>query len=94
MAFVDADRDGVRDPLELGLDRVYVCLVGYNWCNYTEDGQYEFDLLPPGDYAVRVEQFPKGYHRTSPRTIYITLGDAEIRSDVDFGFRKDNRRIK
>ena len=36
----------------------------------------------------------KGYHRTSARTIQITLADAEIRSDVDFGFRRDHRKIK
>lgn len=94
MAFVDADRDGLRDPLEQGLDGVQVCLVGYGWCNYTEYGGYEFDLLPPGDYIMQVQQFPKGYHRTTAKIIYIALGDAQIRSDIDFGFRRDHRRIK
>lgn len=93
-AFVDQDRDGQRDALEPGLDGVQVCLVGYNWCNYTEYGDYEFDLLSPGDYTVQVQEFPKSYHRTSPLTIHVTLGVNEIRSDVDFGFRRDHRRIK
>lgn len=93
-AFVDVDRDGFRDPLEQGLDGVQVCLVGFDWCNYTEYGDYEFDLLPPGEYTVQVQEFPRSYHRTSPLTAHITLSDAEIRSDVDFGFRRDHRRIK
>lgn len=92
-AFIDTDRDGIRDPLEQGLDGVQVCLVGHNWCNYTEYGDYEFDLLPPGDYTVRLQEFPKGYHRTSPKTIHVTLGVDQIRSDIDFGFRKDKRKI-
>ena len=94
LAFVDADRDGVKDTMEEGLDSVQVCLVGHNWCNYTEWGEYEFDLLPPGDYTVRVQSFPKGYHPTSPRTIHLTLADAQVRADVHFGFRRDNRRVK
>lgn len=93
-AFIDADRDGIRDPLEQGLDGVQVCLVGHNWCHYTEYGDYEFDLLPPGDYTVRLQEFPKGYHRTSPKTVRVTLGVDQIRSDVDFGFRRDNRKVK
>lgn len=94
IAFVDADRDGFRDPFEPDLDGVQVCLVGHNWCIYTEYGEYEFDLLPPGEYTVRLQEFPKGYHPTSSRKVHITLADAEIRSDVDFGFRQDNRKIK
>jgi hypothetical protein len=94
MAFVDTDRDGVRDPLEPGLDGVQVCLVGHNWCNYTEYGEYEFDLLPPDEYTIRLQEFPKSYHPTSPRKIHVTLADGQIRSDIDFGFRRDQRRIK
>lgn len=93
-AFLDTDQDGLRDPLEQGLDGVQVCLAGHNWCNYTEYGDYEFDLLPPGNYTVQVQEFPKSYHRTSPLTINLTLGIDQIRSDIDFGFRQDRRRIK
>src|SRR5574339_239950 len=90
-----ADSAACRNsPLEQGLDGVRVCLVGFNWCNYTEYGDYEFDLLPPGEYTVQVQEFPRSYHRTSPLTAHITLSDAEIRSDIDFGFRRDHRRIK
>jgi len=84
-AFLDQDQDGVRDPTEQGLPGTVICLVGYDWCDHTEWGEFEFDGLAPGRYKVKLVEFPAGYHLTTRRQYVIELGVGEIRTGVNFG---------
>jgi hypothetical protein len=84
-AFHDLNADGIRDPGEPGLPETVICLVGHDWCDHTESGQYEFDLLDPGTYKVKLTEFPDGYYRTTPKKYVITLAQDEYRTDVHFG---------
>jgi hypothetical protein len=82
--FVDQDRDGVRDPTEIGLAETVVCLVGYDWCDHTEWGEYMFDMLPAGTYKIKLVDFPHGYYLNSKRVVKVDLQAGEIRSDIHF----------
>ncbi len=84
-AFDDLNQDGVRDIGESGLAGTVICLIGYNWCDHTEWGEFEFDMLNPGTYKVKLIEFPDGYRRTTPRKYIITLQPDENRTDVHFG---------
>lgn len=84
-AFHDLDKDGLRDAGEPGLEGTVICLVGHDWCDHTEWGEFEFDMLPAGRYKVRLTDFPDGYHRTTRKQYVIVLEAGEIRADIDFG---------
>ena len=62
VAFEDLNRDGDRDVGEPGVPETVICLVGADRCDFTESGEYEFDLLDAGTYRVRVTDIPDGYH--------------------------------
>ncbi len=92
MKFDDLDGDGVRDPGEPGLngwtiELVYVATQEVVATTVTalgtQDGQYSFVSVIPGDYEIReVEQ--AGWVRTSPAHVLTVAGGDEF-TDVDFG---------
>ncbi len=82
--FEDLDRDGVRDPGELGLAETVVCLHRANWCDHTEWGEFQFDGLAAGTYIIKLVSYPDGFRPTSSRSVRVVLGAGEIRI-VDFG---------
>ena len=101
----DADGDGVQDPGEPGLANVQVTLVGDldgdgvaddTLTTVTDgDGNYLFDRLPAGSYAITVDPstLPGGMEETfdadgtgSPDTAQVTIGNNEANLDVDFGY--------
>ena len=47
-AFDDLDKDGIRETGEFGLPGTVICLVGYNWCDHTEWGEFDSMGCPPG----------------------------------------------
>jgi hypothetical protein len=83
----DLDKDGVRDPGESGLPGTVICLIGlgYDWCDHTEWGEFEFDMLEAGHYKVRLTGFPEGYRRTTRKQFVISLEPGEYRTDIYFG---------
>ncbi len=85
--FEDLDRDGVRDPGELGLAETVVCLHGANWCDHTEWGEFEFDQLAPGTYTIKLVSYPRGFRPSSRRSVRVVLGAGEIHI-VDFGITR------
>ncbi|HHL34881.1 MAG TPA: hypothetical protein ENJ30_11000, partial [Desulfobulbaceae bacterium] len=102
----DVDGDGIQDPGELGLANIQVTLVGDldgdgqaddTLTTVTDgDGNYLFDKLPAGTYAVTVDPatLPAGMEETfdidgtgSADTAQVTIGDNEANLDVDFGYK-------
>ncbi len=93
----DANRDGVQDPGEVGINGITVTITG-NGVNTSmatsEDGGYYFDNLYPGTYTVCVDPMtlPAGYEQTYDldgildHCATVTLGPGETRLDVDFGY--------
>lgn len=77
VVFIDTDRDGIRDPTEVGRAGVRLDLTGTRPGGITvarqnvrsgPDGSYSFPGLLPGTYAVSVA-VPGGLTITTPRTI-------------------------
>ncbi|MEO0548286.1 MAG: OmpA family protein [Pseudomonadota bacterium] len=77
--WADADGDGVRDELEVGLPGARVWLEDGTWVETDELGRYSLYGLQPGLRIARLdpETLPQGYnaHRTTSRQ----LGDGEMR---------------
>ncbi|MEM1036679.1 MAG: hypothetical protein AAGI14_07960 [Pseudomonadota bacterium] len=77
--WADADRDGVRDELEVGLPGARIWLEDGTWVETDELGRYSLYGLKPGLRIARIdpETLPIGYepHRTTSRQ----LGDGEQR---------------
>jgi hypothetical protein len=93
-AFHDLDKDGQRDVGEPGLAGTVICLVGYNWCDHTEWGEFEFDMLEPGKYKVRLTDYPDGYRRTTRKQFVVWLAQGEYRTDIYFGLTEISRHGK
>ena len=83
-AFNDLDKDGIRESGEFGLAGTVICLVGYNWCDHTEWGEFEFDWLVPGTYQVELTQWPEGYFLLSPNPVTIIVQEGGVVIQVDF----------
>ena len=100
-AFGDQDVDGAHDPSEVGLGGLTVTLVwaGPDGTfgtpdDVTEttltasDGTYSFGHLPAGGFTVTVDPTPLGglVSTNGGDQRSVTLGDAENRTKVDFGY--------
>jgi len=102
----DTDGNGIQDPGELGLANIKVTLVGdLDNDGQTDDtlslitdanGNYLFDELPAGTYAISVDPstLPDGMTETfdldgtgSANTAQITISGNEANLDVDFGYK-------
>ena len=93
--FDDVNGNGTEDPGEAGIAGVTVVLrQGPTEVSTTAtdgDGNYSFTGLAAGAYTVDPAG-PAGYTLTAgndPETVTLTPG--ETRTDVDFGYRIDNR---
>ena len=89
LVYVDADRDGVRDPGERPLGGVTVQLVdaGGNVVATTvtaSDGSYRFDNVEPGTYTLRQTQ-PDGYGSTTPNEVPVAVVAGSTANDAGFG---------
>lgn len=84
--FVDADRDGLRDPDEAPLDGITVFLDGRYRTITDRDGRFVFDPVPSGQHDISVADWQA--------PLPLTLGEnerhviVEVRSvtTVDYGF--------
>ena len=86
--FFDEDQDGIQDSFEDEVpDSSLVCLEaapvldrgGFLECRQTEDGEYLFAKLSPGEYSLRFE-LPAGFSRF---TVQDAGSDDSRDSDVD-----------
>lgn len=87
--FIDADRDGVRDPGERGHAGARLSLGGGAALPASvasgADGAYCFTQLPPGTYSVGVN-VPRGFTNTTPVSIPgIALRSGASSNGNDFG---------
>ena len=96
----DADGDGVQDPLETGLVGVTVELLNgsgdvIDTTTTGANGAYTFSGVYPGTYTVRIDpvSLPAGMGATfdldgtvTAHQTSVTLGDAEDKTDADFGY--------
>ena len=93
----DANNNGVRDPGELGVGGVRICLselfppdttgVQIDCTTTLADGTYSFTQLPADFYKVQ-ETAPLGASQTFPangQPQFVQLGNAQILQGVDFG---------
>lgn len=100
--FNDADTDGVIDPGELAISGVKVELLDANGnviatTTTDENGRYQFDSVPEGDYQIRVENMDEFDQTTDPvngttnpsTTVDVTVGQGEVVENQDFGFVVD-----
>jgi hypothetical protein len=88
--FIDGNGDGKFQETEEPMEGVTVVLGPPEDFRRTgEDGRYDFEFLPAGEYEVRLYQpgLPKGYELESPGTVLVGLGGGEERLDVDFAVR-------
>jgi hypothetical protein len=97
----DVNGDGVQDPNEAGLNGVTVQLLdGSNnlvaTATTSGDGNYTFSNLAAGTYTVQIvaASLPPGVAESydldgvgTPNAATLTLGAAENRTDVDFGYQ-------
>ncbi|OQX24420.1 MAG: hypothetical protein BWK80_20885, partial [Desulfobacteraceae bacterium IS3] len=85
--FDDADKDGIRDAGEAGLEGVRVVLTD-NKGNQREvftsaDGTYLFNDVKPGVYTV-AETDPDGFSSTTPNTVNLNVNRVQAVT-ADFG---------
>jgi len=77
IVYLDADRNGVRDPDEEGIGGVVFELQGprQQFATSTDDGTFAFSHLPPGDYTLVVNpaSLPPDVHMEGSSPIKITL---------------------
>jgi len=91
--FLDANANGVKDAGETStfagvtIDR-YTLAMNYI-DSYTTDvnGQYQFNLLPAGDYYVQVRLDPVGYGATTTQPRKITAVNATTSTGNDLGYQ-------
>lgn len=98
--WLDADRDGVQDAGEAGINGVTLQLLDKEGLVITKkvtagDGSYTFQGLAAGMYSVRVvaSTLPKGLVETydldgagKDGIAKVSLAESQIRTDVDFGY--------
>lgn len=86
--FVDADRDGVLDPGEVGHAGGSLTLEGADLpatVTSNSDGAYCFEQLPPGEYGVTLS-LPSGFTNTTALSIPgIGLRSGVTSNNNDFG---------
>jgi len=77
IVYLDADRDGVRDPDEEGIGGVVFELQGprQQFATSADDGTFTFSHLPPGDYTLVVNpaSLPPDVHMEGSSPLKITL---------------------
>jgi len=75
--YVDADRNGNRDPDEEGIGGVVLELRGprQQFATSADDGTFRFSHLPPGDYTVvlNLNSLPEGLHLEGNGSRAITV---------------------
>jgi len=92
MKFEDLNGNGQKDAEELGLKdwtiRLQSPQITETTATTDEDGSYQFENLPPGDYNIS-EKLQSGWLQTSPAggSYLVKLKDSDI-SERDFGNRK------
>ena len=92
MKFEDLNGNGQKDAEEKGLKDWTIRLQSPQITETTtttgQDGSYEFQNLPPGDYTIS-EELQSGWLQTSPAggSYLVKLKDADV-SERDFGNRK------
>ena len=82
--FVDADRDGVRDPSEPGAAGRSVRIVGGTIDRTTttdSEGRYRFVDVPAGSYTVSIT----GGGATTPVSVPVTICPCASKDGPDFG---------
>jgi len=86
--FLDADRDGKRDPGTPGISGISIVLNDTLTIDTDENGNFEFDKLFRGEYKVQLdtEKLGKNYRLTTDEILKILLSPGEIIS-VDFGLQ-------
>lgn len=94
--FMDLDEDGVKDPIESGLQNWEINLIG-NGLDISvftdEDGNYSFDGIPYGTYTL-AEVLLQGWNQTHPGTgsWIVTLEEGnDLISDLNFGNTPSHR---
>ena len=88
--FEDANGNGVQDGSEHGVVNAQVCICPAGsstpmaCVNTDADGHYEFTMLAPGDYRVRLDTWPAGYEPTTARVVSVTAPPGRV-ARADFG---------
>lgn len=77
VVYLDADRNGIRDPDEEGIGEVIFELQGprQQFATSADDGTFTFSHLAPGDYTLVINptSLPEGLHLEGSDPIKITL---------------------
>ena len=94
--FEDYNSNGIREPEEPGIPRIYVKLRNTDRYTYTDNnGYYIFSNLAPGNYIVEVPQLPEGYQFSIPGIInYVSVKDIKADYTVDFGITKESKPVR
>ncbi|MEA1965035.1 MAG: SdrD B-like domain-containing protein [Candidatus Aerophobetes bacterium] len=88
VVFLDADRDGKRDPGTAGISGISIVLNDTITVDTDKNGNFVFDKLLRGEYDVRLDtkKLGKKYRLTTDEILEISLSPGETIS-VDFGLQ-------
>jgi hypothetical protein len=85
-AYVDANRNGLKDAGEAGISGVTISLAGQGTTTTAGDGSYGFANLSAGSYTVSAPATAAGKALFTPASQTIGLGAGQTQSGVDFGY--------
>ena len=89
--FNDRDRDGVRDPVEPGVEGWELLLCVSDTCQSATTGGgggFHFERLPPGQYHIGLIDVPTGWQRVRQdcSSDLVSLGEGDHKT-VDMAVR-------
>ncbi len=85
-AYIDWNRDGVKDSGDTGLGGVSIDLVGGGTKITGPDGSYSFDDLDAGSYSVTAPGEADGKSRSTAGTLGATLAEGGEVPNLNFGY--------
>jgi hypothetical protein len=87
-AYVDSNRNGMRDPGEAGLGGVAISMAGgaTGTTNTASDGSYSFSSLLAGGYTITAPATAAGRQLFTTNPLAVSLAAGELRPNVNFGY--------
>jgi hypothetical protein len=85
-AYIDWNRDGVKDSGDTGLAGVPIDLAGGGTQITGADGSYRFDDLNAGSYSVAAPAQASGKARSTPSPLGASLVEGEDKPNLNFGY--------